>query len=86
MKKYTLAVHSVFHTHLAGSEPIESLKLGSKKGYGHYIFVSRMTRQGSLNTLRNKIPEAVGYKDRVWSKMTRRVLLKGLLRGRRASL
>lgn len=59
---------------------MEPLNGGQRKGvtltlYGHYIFVSRITREGSLNILRTKIPEAVGYKDRAWSLMTRRVLL-----------
>lgn len=56
---------------------MESLNEGQRKGvtltrYGH-IFVSRITREGSLNILRTKTPEAVGY--RAWSLMTRRVLL-----------
>lgn len=47
---------------------MESLNRGHRKGvtltqYGHYIFVSRITRQGSLNILRTKIPEAIGYKE-----------------------
>lgn len=52
---------------------MESLN-GGQRGvtliqYGHYIFVSRITWQGSLNILRTKIPEAVGYQESVQSLM-----------------
>lgn len=47
---------------------MDSLNRGQRTGvtlsqYGHYIFVSRITRRGSLNILRTKIPEAIGYKE-----------------------
>ena len=59
---------------------MESLNGGQREGvtliqYGHSIFVSRITWQGSLNILRTKIPEAVGYQESVQSLMIWRVLL-----------
>lgn len=41
----------------------------------HSPLLSRITRQRSLSILRTKIPEAVEFKDRVWSLMTRKLLL-----------
>lgn len=53
---------------------MESLNGGQREGvtliqYGHYIFVSRITWQGSLNILRTNIPEGVGYQESVQSLM-----------------
>lgn len=78
-EKKTFVIHSVLHTHLAGSKPICGIpKLPSKKGsypdlkWSLYICVKR---QGSLNILRIKVPEASVYKDIVWSLIMTRVLI-----------
>lgn len=66
------------HTHLAGLEPIHGItKLGSNKGSDPLwsLYISVKNYKARVTILRTKIPEAVWYKDRVWSLMTRRVLL-----------
>lgn len=79
LEKKTFVIHSVFHTHLAGSKPICGIpKLPSKKGsyldlkWSLYICVKR---QGSLNILRIKVPEVSVYKHIVWSLIMTRVLI-----------